>query len=1037
MQGSEPCSPHRKNRLTIYIADFFVSRKFRGYPMKATVSRTGHVRGMLFHIMSVAAALMLLLLAMPAFAQPNLNFKRVTVNWPTVELYFSVGCNGSPAYTMTKSDFRIEEDGVAVPDFTLWCPAPNTTYPISATLVFDASGSMMGSGNAGAKAGGRAFVDKMDGQVDEASVIWFTSQVNTQQQMTTLKPLLYSAIDALPASGATAVWDGTYAGVIELVNNGINQCRAVIVMTDGGDNSSMHTPAEIISLAQRNQITVFTIGLGSSINATELEMIALLTGGRYYQTPNAGQLGAIYQDIYTIISQCNQECRITYERDCADGSLRTVELALENFCGGTDIKTKTYRAPLDSTTFTTVGMKLGKTVTLPGQQVTLSLDMTSSLAGETLPRFSFLVPVDSSCSTLQGVALPPGSLLDGVPLTVTPVAGGLRVQTQAEKQLSGSGTMMELTFLTAQVQDTTCCDITLEDFQFESGCFLPDVEAGEICVVPGTSIPVIMCRMDAPAMLEWDVPSQSFVPDPFDVTMHIRNNGTVSAVNTRFRVFYDTALVSLVNPTSDTQPGNPVDLAPAQESSVTWSFHAKKQDVNYEAAIVIEAYFDNHDTVTCSASIPFGPILTCNLTIPAIRYEVGGDQYTPMPFPVEVAVKNTGGLGAERPVATITFDPDLQLTPGYPLSIPIRPDQLDPQETGTVRWNMQHVKIDTARTYTVRVSVTSPTADSILCEEMVRIPPAKPGFHFPITASGPLRICAGAEVILDAGSGYVSYWWNTGEQTQRITVGTAGDYYCLVTDSSRAQGVSDTVTVTIAPLPKPVLTAVGTIPMCEGDSVVLEAPSGYVSYSWNSGSATRIEVARTAGEYWCTVVDTNGCAGTSDTIVVTTYPAPATPTVTRNGDILLASMAPSWQWYRDGAPMAGETNQFLALSEIGTYTVLVTDSNGCSAMSDPIEVTVLGMDDLPAMVRSFDVYPNPSNGRFTLALTLAAPASTSVTVTDLLGREILSAQYPPSTSLHETFRLRDVASGRYMLRVRLGGGEMLSRVIAVGFGSEK
>ncbi|PLX30951.1 MAG: hypothetical protein C0600_07010, partial [Ignavibacteria bacterium] len=28
-----------------------------------------------------------------AEAQPNLNFKRITVNWPTIELYFSVGCN--------------------------------------------------------------------------------------------------------------------------------------------------------------------------------------------------------------------------------------------------------------------------------------------------------------------------------------------------------------------------------------------------------------------------------------------------------------------------------------------------------------------------------------------------------------------------------------------------------------------------------------------------------------------------------------------------------------------------------------------------------------------------------------------------------------------------------------------------------------------------------------------------------------------------------------------------------------------------------
>jgi copper homeostasis protein CutC len=72
-----------------------------------------------------------------------------------------------------------------------------------------------------------------------------------------------------------------------VINNGVNQCRAVIALTDGGDNASTRTVAEIISLANRHRIRVFTIGLGSGINATELEQIALLTGGRYYQTPNA------------------------------------------------------------------------------------------------------------------------------------------------------------------------------------------------------------------------------------------------------------------------------------------------------------------------------------------------------------------------------------------------------------------------------------------------------------------------------------------------------------------------------------------------------------------------------------------------------------------------------------------------------------------------------------------------------------------------------------------------------------------------------
>jgi hypothetical protein len=186
----------------------------------------------------------ILLAGSTAEAQPNLNFKRVTVNWPVVELYFAVGCNGQPAYSMAKQDFRILENGREIKNFTLSCPDPTVRASVSAALVFDASGSMQGAGNAGAKQAGRAFVDLMDGVVDQATIIYFNAQVVISQQMTTLKPLLYASVDALPAGGFTAVWDGCHAGIVELINKGVNQSRFVILMTDGDDRRPLLSDAE-------------------------------------------------------------------------------------------------------------------------------------------------------------------------------------------------------------------------------------------------------------------------------------------------------------------------------------------------------------------------------------------------------------------------------------------------------------------------------------------------------------------------------------------------------------------------------------------------------------------------------------------------------------------------------------------------------------------------------------------------------------------------------------------------------------------------
>ena len=295
-----------------------------------------------------------------ASAQPILNFKRLINNWPTIELYFTVGCNGQPSYFTDKRYFKVYENGVEIGEFELWCPDPFARCAISVCLVFDVSGSMYGAGISGARDAGNAFVDEMDGVSDEAAIVIFNSMVTVLQGMTIYRDLLHNAINSLNAGGATAVWDGMYTGVQEVVNNGVNPCRAVICLTDGEDNSSSRTPADVIALANRNRIRVFTIGLGSSINSAQLEAIATLTGGRYYQTPSASQLAQIYREISTIIVQGFQECYITYTAKCMDGGLRTVDLSVINFCNGTDTKTKTYRAPKDTSTYIPLRIELGK-----------------------------------------------------------------------------------------------------------------------------------------------------------------------------------------------------------------------------------------------------------------------------------------------------------------------------------------------------------------------------------------------------------------------------------------------------------------------------------------------------------------------------------------------------------------------------------------------------------------------------------------------------------------------------------------------------
>lgn len=293
-------------------------------------------------------AVLLLFQASPLSAQPNLNFSRVESNWPTIELYFFVGCDGEQAFSMTKQDFRILENGREIPEFVLWCPDPTIRVATSYSIVLDASAAMAGEGTTAAKLAAHAVIDSLDGEIDEANVLYFDSKIRVMQQMSTDTTMLRSAVEGLTASGGAALWDGAYAGIIEVINMGVNQARAVILISRGLDDGSLRTLSEVIALANRHRIRIFSIGVGSGIDSTDLRQLAQLTAGVYYHAPEEVELPAIVGEIGRLSMPFALECIISYESSCPDGTIRTVEMILENYCSGDDSKTKTYRAPYDS-----------------------------------------------------------------------------------------------------------------------------------------------------------------------------------------------------------------------------------------------------------------------------------------------------------------------------------------------------------------------------------------------------------------------------------------------------------------------------------------------------------------------------------------------------------------------------------------------------------------------------------------------------------------------------------------------------------------
>lgn len=130
----------------------------------------------------------------------------------------------------------------------------------------------------------------------------------------------------------------------------------------------------------------------------------------------------------------------------------------------------------------------------------------------------------------------------------------------------------------------------------------------------------------------------------------------------------------------------------------------------------------------------------------------------------------------------------------------------------------------------------------------------------------------------------------------------------------------------------------GTLEFCEGSTSVLSvAPTTYDSYFWNTGSTNTSITVDSSGQYWVTSVK-NGCYKTNSvevvvhpkpTPLIAGYPYACGGTTSLYSDSLIYT---SYLWSN------GNTNDSVTVG-LGTYTLTVTDTNGCTATSPPVTVT--------------------------------------------------------------------------------------------------
>jgi Ca-activated chloride channel family protein len=238
---------------------------------------------------------------------------------------------------LTAEDFQIFEDG-RPQRVTFFQQA---SLPLALALLIDTSASMELSLPVAQEAA-IGFVRELN-STDVASVIDFDTRVQVRQDFTSDRADLERAIRHTAAGGSTALYNAVYIALKEL-NKTIHdeslaqsRRRAMVVLSDGEDTSSLVGFDEVLDLAARSDISIYAIGLaGREMPGARrpheaqfvLRRLTEQTGGRAFFPNDARELAAIYGEIKTELSN---QYFLAYESNNPrrDGQFRRIAVRVE------------------------------------------------------------------------------------------------------------------------------------------------------------------------------------------------------------------------------------------------------------------------------------------------------------------------------------------------------------------------------------------------------------------------------------------------------------------------------------------------------------------------------------------------------------------------------------------------------------------------------------------------------------------------------------------------------------------------------------
>jgi Ca-activated chloride channel family protein len=201
---------------------------------------------------------------------------------------------------LEKDDFQIFENAAQqkISSFA------SEDAPVSIGIVFDLSGSM-GSKLVRARESILQFIKTANPQ-DEFFVIGFNDRPELIEDFTNSVDDIQARLATVRSGKRTALLDAIYYAVIKM-KDARHERKAILVVSDGGDNNSRYTQNELRSQVRESDVELYAIGIFDAYAATTEERTGPLllddlseeTGGRMFRVDDMSEMGDIAEKIST------------------------------------------------------------------------------------------------------------------------------------------------------------------------------------------------------------------------------------------------------------------------------------------------------------------------------------------------------------------------------------------------------------------------------------------------------------------------------------------------------------------------------------------------------------------------------------------------------------------------------------------------------------------------------------------------------------------------------------------------------------------